>query len=91
MDKLAKEGWPRIEVTKDTHETLYDFVRHLRNAAAHGRITFSSDSADPRQVTMQIDDCKPHEKTPYWSARMKASDLRQLCFKFIALVERTTG
>jgi HEPN family protein len=91
MDKLISDGWPSIEVKKGTNETLYEFVRHLRNAVAHGRIRFSSDSPDPRQVTIEIDDCKSHEETPYWSARMKASDLRQFCLNFIGLLEDTIG
>src|SRR5690348_46972 len=91
MKDLERKGWPRISVTKGTSETLYDFVRHLRNAVAHGRLTFSSDSRDPRKVIIEIDDCKAKETIPYWSARMKADDLRAFCFKFIDLVECETG
>lgn len=91
METLAAKGWPRVEVSKGTCETLYDFVRHLRNATAHGLITFSSDSPDPKLVTIQIEDCKPHEETPYWSARMVASELREFCLKFIALTESRLG
>lgn len=91
MKDLERKGWPSINVTKGASETLYDFVRHLRNAVAHGRLTFSSDSRDPREVFVQIDDCKTNETIPYWSARIKASDLRDFCLKFIHAVECATG
>jgi hypothetical protein len=89
LEKLAKEGWPKIEMVKGTGETLYDFAHHLRNAVAHGRVTFSSDSHDPQQVTVQIDDCGPREHIPYWTARMRASELRSFWTKFFALLENT--
>jgi HEPN pEK499 p136 len=89
LEDLEQKGWPKIEVTEGWSETLYKFVRHLRNAVAHGLVTFSSDSPEPREVIIQIDDAKSAGKPPYWSARMKASELRQFCLKFIALVKGT--
>jgi signal transduction histidine kinase len=58
LDDLVKDGWPRFEISKGECETLHQLVRHLRNAVAHGRIRFSSDSRDPNSVMIDIEDGK---------------------------------
>jgi len=54
---LAKDGWPTWLITRDqprkpedTTDTLGKLLRHVRNAVAHGRITFTSDSPRPEDV-----------------------------------------
>jgi hypothetical protein len=57
LSELVGKGWPRVQIDKDDEkrptEALGDFVRHLRNAIAHGRISFSSDSHDLTEVTVR--------------------------------------
>jgi hypothetical protein len=91
LDDLAKQGWPRVEVTLGECQSLGNLAHHLRNAVAHGRIKFSSDSRELSEVTIDIEDCKPHQSSPYWSARMTAADLREFCLKFMALRDDTSG
>jgi HEPN pEK499 p136 len=88
---LYKEGWPRIEMLKGECQTLGDLIYHLRNAAAHGRIKFSSDSQNMHDVAIEIEDCKSRQSIPYWRARMIADDLRVFCLKFIDLLDNTIG
>jgi signal transduction histidine kinase len=90
LDELAKDGWPRFEILKGECSTLHQLVRHLRNAVAHGRIRFSSDNRDPNSVMIDIEDGKINQP-PNWSARMKASDLREFCLKFAQLVQDAIG
>ena len=50
LEELTKRAWPKWDVTIDEPtkkgsrtETLGDLIRHLRNAAAHGRFRFSGE------------------------------------------------
>ena len=91
LDKLVSRGWPRVECTKGECPTLGDFIYHLRNAVAHGRVKFSSDSRDLGEVTIDFEDWKPGASEAYWSACMKANDLRDFCLNLIGLLEDTIG
>jgi hypothetical protein len=91
MSDLYATGWPEIKMIKGTTATLFDFVRHLRNAAGHGLLEFSGDDADPEKVIIKIKDREKRGKPSYWVAQLTASDLRRFCFKFIELVERKTS
>ena len=51
LEELTRRGWPEWCITLDEPtksnsktETLGDLIRHLRNAAAHGRFTFIGNS-----------------------------------------------
>lgn len=91
LEKLVQQGWPKIEMSGEKCTTLGRFVYHLRNAAAHGRMRYSSDSHDYSQVVVKIEDYKPNQSTPYWSASMDAAQLRDFCLRFVALLEETIG
>ena len=91
LDELVQKGWPQIEMSGERCETLGKFIYHLRNAVAHGRMRFSSDSRDLNRVTVSFEDCKHKTSTPYWDASISATELRQVCLKFIALLEDTIG
>ena len=56
LSQLIDDGWPQVAITKGRSDTLGDLVRHIRNAAAHGRLRFSSDQRDPEAVTIYVDD-----------------------------------
>jgi hypothetical protein len=42
FNTLQSNGWPAV--TLGGCETLYDLLWHLRNAVAHGHLTYSSNS-----------------------------------------------
>jgi hypothetical protein len=76
---MIEEGWPVPRITLDTPKkpadktaTLFDILRHLRNAVAHGRLTFTSDSGQPTEVAIIIEDKYHTEDTePYWPPRSR--------------------
>src|SRR5262245_42778277 len=41
LDDLAAQGWPMWTIELGTCDTLGELVYHLRNAIAHGRLSFS--------------------------------------------------
>jgi hypothetical protein len=88
---LVKQGWPCIEVTKGKCDTLGDLLKHLRNAVAHRRITFSSDSPNIDAVAINAEDCPRGSLLPNWSVRIQAKDLRTFCLLLIELLEETIG
>ena len=73
--------WPTWELsplnTRET-KTLGDLAKRLRNAAAHGRYTFDSDSLDPREVTITVKD-KPQNAPINWCASIRADELHRFC------------
>ncbi len=80
-----------VPVERNTYPELRTPAENSRNAVAHGRIKFSSDSRDPREVIIDVEDCKAHQSTPYWAARMTAAELREFCFKLMVLWKRPSG
>src|SRR5438094_956061 len=82
LPDLNKKGWPRIKVVKGERQALGGLIHHLRNAAAHGRVKFSSDSRNLSEVIIDVEDCKPRQSIPYWRARVSGEDLRTFCVKF---------
>jgi hypothetical protein len=95
LSELVGKGWPRVQIEKDDEKrptkALGDFVRHLRNATAHGRISFSSDSRDLTEVTIVIEDYYRRAALPYWAASLTAEELRDLTLKMIDLLLNVTG
>jgi hypothetical protein len=88
MSALVREGWPTIDSEKGTCKTVGDFVRHLRNAVAHSRITYSSDSRYLNEVNVTIEDRKNKNSPPHWRAVINAGDLRVFSLKLVELVEQ---
>lgn len=91
LSELMKDGWPRFKIEKGESKTLGQLVRHMRNAVAHGLITFSSDSRLISEVNVTVQDKMPGESLPYWSASISAEDLRKFCLRLAALVEDVIG
>jgi hypothetical protein len=62
LTSLTTKGWPEWRITRDDPakptRTLGDLLRHVRNAVAHGRITFTSDSPRMEEVGILIEDKK---------------------------------
>jgi hypothetical protein len=91
LESLSKEGWPDWKIIKGSCDTVGDLIRHLRNAIAHRRLHFSSDSRVLEEVMIRFSDSKSKNTEPYWSAEISAKDLRTFCLKFIELVDETIG
>jgi len=95
LDDLSKEGWPCWTVTLDDVReptlTLANIVYHLRNAVAHGRLTFTSDSHQLDEVALIVEDRKPKASQPYWRAQIGARDLRDFCLCFLNFIEDAVG
>ena len=80
-----------LELRAKQLRNLGDLVYHLRNAVAHGRLVFSSDSRDPTQVRIQAEDAKSGDKHVYWRASISAPDLRAFCKLYIELLDDVIG
>ena len=91
-DKLCGLGsnfqnWQVIEDTYDKKcDTLGRLIRHIRNAASHRRVHFSSDSKNPSCVTIEFYDSARNGKDE-WKASIRADHLQSFCFDFIELLE----
>lgn len=90
ISDLEADGWPRWHFTLGDTETLQDLIRHLRNAIAHGRIKFSSESRASEEVVLHVED-GPKGKPASWKAHIGARELRDFCLKFMELMEDTIG
>jgi hypothetical protein len=94
LDDLEAEGWSRVKVTKgqDDCSTLGQLLRYLRNAVAHGRIRFSSDSREMHEVVVQFEDWKDKRATElYVCFEMEAPALHAFCTKLTTLVPQKIG
>lgn len=94
--EMSTEGWPIWTITLDDSKkptkTLADILRHLRNAVAHGRLTFTSDSPHLEEVAILVEDKKRREdSTPYWCAKIDGHDLRGFCLHFLDFIDDTVG
>lgn len=87
MAELSTEGWPEWEISLGKADTLGELARHLRNATAHGRMSFSSDNRCLEDVFIRVENYYPKSSTPHWRARISAADLRDFCLRFIQLLE----
>lgn len=90
MKDLVNDGWPSWTIAMGTCSRLGCLIYHLRNAASHGSIEFSSDDPDPSQITITVKDRKPDSQDPYWIAEIGALELRSFCLRFIKLLQ-TSG
>ena len=86
LGELYEEGWPRWNILVGSSGTLSELVRPLRNATAHGRLTFSSESRLLHEVDITFWDCK-WGAAPHWKASINGRDLYEFCLRFTDLVE----
>jgi hypothetical protein len=93
LEDLGQKGWPKWQITLGAEQTikLGQLVGHLRNAVAHSRVTFSSDSPLPTEVVVEFEDREPDEAAPNWRAHISAAELREFCMRFAHLIEATVG
>jgi hypothetical protein len=91
LSELAVHGWPVWTIEEGSCQTLGELVRHIRNAVAHGHLTFSSAPSIIDLVEIEVSDYRAAATKPYWRARISAADLRGFCLKFVDLLEETIG
>ena len=73
----ANDGWPRWEMAGSRRVLeVGDLVHVLRNAVAHGRIDFDSDSRDPASVTVTFEQDD-------WKGSIRADQLIEFCCCFM--------
>ena len=84
---LGESEWPHFKRLSGTWSTLDELLRHLRNALAHSRISFSSDSSDPSEVNVRFEDFQDFKwkenKKPDWAVEINAANLKNFCRKFV--------
>jgi hypothetical protein len=76
LPELSQDGWPIWQFTIGESTNLRDLLFHLRNAIAHRRLRFSSDSRDVADVDIEFRDRKPGAKHDEWGATINARELR---------------
>jgi len=94
LSNLEQEGWPRWNILLDAKgdtNTLGKLTRHLRNAASHRRITFSSDDPEMAKVEIQFEDAPRDEETASWRATINSADLKAFCDRFTKDLEVSVG
>lgn len=95
IENMRAEGWPSWTITLDNDwknptRTLYDILRHLRNAVAHGRVTFTSDSGHLQEVAIIVEDKKQsNDPQPCWRAEIDGEHLRGFCLRLIEFIDST--
>ena len=92
LSDIDGKGWPKWEFTGEKgceSQSLEDFVKHFRNAAAHGHYDFpeNSDSRHLNEVTIEVSDGPP-ESAP-WSYKIRGDKLFNFCIKLSQHIERT--
>ncbi|MYC35299.1 MAG: hypothetical protein F4X66_00045 [Chloroflexi bacterium] len=100
LDELTKRGWPKWYVTIDEPpegssktETLGHLIRHLRNAAAHGRFRFGGepDSRQLSEVSLIVEDGPSRSRNPNWQAEIEGNDLFQFCLLLAEYIDESIG
>ena len=92
---LYEAGWPRWNIDLDEPfgrfrktERLTDLLRHLRNAAAHGRFNFygDPDSRDPGKVMIMVED-QPDGGDVNWRCSISAESLYDFCIRLCEFIQ----
>ena len=94
LDELMSKGWPKWDIQldeKNDTKTLGKLTFHLRNAASHRRLKFSSDERDLHKVEIEFEDAPNKIAPPNWRAKINAADLKEFCDRFTKLLEDIVG
>ncbi len=94
LSELEAKGWPRWDIQLDERgdtETLGKLIWHLRNAASHRRLRFSSDHREMQQVDIEFEDAPNANAPPNWRAKINATDLKAFCDCFTKRLEDLVG
>ncbi len=94
LSELEEEGWPRWDILLDEKgdtNTLGKLIWHLRNAASHRRIMFSSDHREMDKVEIEFEDASSANAPINWRAKINAADLKKFCDNFTKRLEELVG
>lgn len=91
LEVLSQDGWPKWKIIAGSSKTLRELSERIRNATAHGNITFSSDSKNLSEVTLQIQDRGESGHDVVWSAQISAVDLAEFLRRLTVLIENELG
>ncbi len=89
---LVLNGWPKwtMSGTKRIID-LKDLIYVLRNAIAHGRVAFDSDSREPHMVTIFFEHIPEGKTEPNWVGKITCDQLIEFCRCFSsAMLSYTT-
>mgnify|MGYP005806171919 CR=1 FL=1 len=86
LKDLEAQGWPSWSVAIGRMKSLDDLIRHLRNATAHGRLGFTSESRRLEEVSLVAEDVDPSTQKIVWKATISGVDLRQFCLLLTQLL-----
>jgi hypothetical protein len=94
LSELETEGWPKWDIQldkKDDTKTLGKLTGHLRNAACHRRLKFSSDDSEMHKVEIKFEDASSRGAPANWCAKINAADLAAFCERFRKRLEDLVG
>jgi hypothetical protein len=94
LSDLEANGWPRWNILLDEKgdtRTLGTLIYHLRNAASHRRLSFSSDHREMRKVEIEFEDAPKKHAPINWCAKINAGDLKLFCDLFTKRLEDLVG
>lgn len=96
LERWKRKGWPSWTIhldndPKEKTKTLGRLVFHLRNAVAHRRLRFSSDSSELSKVTFHAQDAERKNSAPYWRASISGAHLLVFCEKLAAIIDDELG
>jgi hypothetical protein len=77
---LSATGWPKWAMSGPRRVIeLGDLIHVLRNAIAHGRIEFDSDSRNPNEVTITFENIPEGSTEPDWMGKISGDQLIDFC------------
>jgi len=94
LSDLEREGWPHWDIMLDDKgdtKTLEKLTQHLRNAASHRRLRFSSDDPELSNVEIEFEDAPGQHKPTNWCATINAAKLKEFCDRFTSHLEDLVG
>jgi hypothetical protein len=93
LAELERDSWPEWNITKDDSTprtlTLGRLLDHLRNAVAHGRLTYTSDSRLPEDVAIIVEDASGKKAPVNWAAHIRVAALRCFCMRLAKLIDNS--
>jgi hypothetical protein len=89
LEDLYANGWPKWKLGEGVPcDNLEELIRHVRNAASHRRIIFSSDSRQLCHVDLLFYDRKNPKGPDDWDATINAAELRDFILLFARFLKK---
>jgi len=85
---LSTQGWPKWTMSGSRRILeVGDLIHVLRNAIAHGRIDFDSDSRDPARVSITFANIPEGKSEPDWLGTISGDQLIEFCRCFSSALQ----